>query len=213
MKKRFLIILVLAVGFISVNAKATMTIATFDDPSANSGNPLFTVDLQNNLITGGWGDDKTGLTLDIPYSGNTFTDAWFTMTEVVIVAHAPGDTGGGEINFYADGSTTGPLLAISFGSGHVDYHNLGADGIFIANNVAITGSEIGSVILSEVEFSFGFANLAYLEDSENWNDGFTATATFDSSAVPEPATIALLGLGALSLIGRKKRKGGMQAGQ
>ena len=46
MKRRSLIIilLVLSVGFISANANASVTIATFDDPSTGSSNPLFTVD-------------------------------------------------------------------------------------------------------------------------------------------------------------------------
>ena len=48
----------------------TVTIATFADPSTGSGNPLFTVDLVSDTITGGWADSKTGLYLVIPYSGN-----------------------------------------------------------------------------------------------------------------------------------------------
>ena len=105
MKKRYLIILLaLIVGFISVNAKATITIATFADPSANSSNPLFKVDFaQQQKLTGGWGDDKTGLTLEIPYNGHIFTDAWFTMTDLAItnISGTSGDTSGGEIDFYA----------------------------------------------------------------------------------------------------------------
>jgi hypothetical protein len=204
MKKRFLIIilLVLSVGFISVNAKASMTIATFGDPAIDSNTPLFTVDFTEMTFNGGWGDDKTGLTLDIPYSGHTFTNAWFEMTEVGII-DAFGDTGGGEINFYQDGDSTGPLIIINFDSGHVDYHGFGADEFF-AENVTITGSEITGT-LSEEQFTFSFANLGHLEGSQNWNDGFTATAAFTSSAVPEPATICLLCLSALALRRRSGR--------
>jgi len=56
MKKRSLIsiLLALSVGFISVNAKASMTIATFADPSRNSVNPLFTVDFMGGTLNGGW---------------------------------------------------------------------------------------------------------------------------------------------------------------
>ena len=75
---------------------------------------------------------------------------------------------------------------------------------FFANNVVITGSKIGSATLSNESFSFSFANQEAL--SGNWDEGFgfTATASFTSSAtVPEPATMCLLGLGTLSLLRRK----------
>ena len=205
MKKRSIIILLaLAVGFISVNAKATFTIATFNDPSTDSSNPLFTVDYTQMKLTGGWADTQTGLTLEIPYnSDHTFTDAWFTMTEVVI-NNTSGDTGGGKISFYKDGIPTNPLVVIDFGSGSiVSRYNFGADNLFVADNVTITGSEITGT-LSEEEFSFSFSNLAKLSGHTEWGDGFTATAAFTSSAVPEPATLCLLGLGALNLFRRKR---------
>jgi hypothetical protein len=209
MKKRSLIIILLAlsvVGFTSIDAKATFTVATFDDPSLGSSNPLFEVNFIGMTLNGGWANGKTGLTLEmgIPYGSHTFANAWFEMTEVKITnALALGDTGNGEINFY-DGISTNPLLTISFESGYVDSFNFGADEIFVANNVTITGSEITGT-LSEEQFAFSFANLAKLPGHSSWDDGFTATAAFNSSAVPEPATVALLGLGALSIVSRKKR--------
>jgi PEP-CTERM motif len=215
MRSRSLIIVLLAlsVGFISANAKASITIATFADPSRNSSHPLFTVDFSGGTLTGGWGDDKTGLTLQIPYSGNNFTDAWFEMNPVHITSTSAmaGQTDAGVINFYADGPpSTVPLLVVSFENGSVSRYGLGADDAeFVANNVTITGSEIAGT-LSEEDFSFSFANLAKLQGHTSWNDGFTTTAAFTSSAVnithdvPEPATICVLGLGALSLVRRKK---------
>jgi hypothetical protein len=207
MKRRFLIIILLAlsvVGFTSIDAKATFTVATFADPSNDSNNPLFTVDFTERTLNGGWANGKTGLILEF-YNGHTFTDAWFTMTEVGIVAHAPGDTGGGEINFYADGSTAGPLLTINFDSGHIDYINFGANVIFDADGVEFSGSEIIPGLFSEEQyFSFGFVSKTFLPGSDDWDDGFTATATFDSSAIPEPAMVVLLGLGVLSLLRRKR---------
>jgi len=207
--KHFLIIILLAffaVGVISVNAKASATIATFADPSRNSSNPLFKVDYTQMKLTGGWADTQTGLTLRIPYSNHTFTDAWFTMTEVGIT-DTSGDTSGGTIDFYANNTSTNPLVVIDFGSGFISRYGFGANEIFVANNVTITGSEIIGT-LSEEGFSFSFANLAHLAGSQNWTDGFTATAAFTSSAVthdtPEPATICLLGFGVLSMVRRKK---------
>jgi PEP-CTERM motif len=210
-----IILLALSVGFISANAKATMTIATFADPSGNSSHPLFTVDFLGGTLTGGWADGKTGLTLEIPCSGytiengNAFHDVWFEMTRVGIDAF--GDTGGGEIDFYAHGTTTNPLLTINFGSGFVSRYGFGADELFTTDNVTIESSKITNA-LSEEEFSFSFANKKKLS-ADPKNNGFTATAAFTSSAaveitnthsvVPEPATICILGLGALSLVRRK----------
>jgi hypothetical protein len=220
MKKHFLIITLgvfLSVGFISASALASVTLATFADPSLNSANPLFTVDFTNMNITGGWADTKTGLILEIPYSGHTiknsnaFQDVWFEMSTVAVTTtHTmSGETGAGVINFYANGTTTDPLVIVNFLSGAVTRYGLGADEIFAANNVTISGSEI-SGILSQEQFSFGFANLAKLPGHTLWTDGFTSTAAFTSSAiiepiVPEPATICLLGFGALSLIRRNKK--------
>jgi hypothetical protein len=203
MKKSFVSIVLwmcFFVGFVSIDANAAFTVATFADPSNDSINPLFEVDFTGMTLNGGWPDAKPGLFLDIPYSGNTFTDAWFQMTEVGII-DAFGDTGGGEINFYANGTSTNPLLVVNFESGYVSRFNFGADEIFVADNVTITGSEITNE-LSEEEFSFSFANLAHPEGSQDWNDGFTATAAFTSSAIPEPTTIFLLGFGAVALLKR-----------
>jgi hypothetical protein len=211
MKRHSLMVILVAlfaVGVISANAKASSTIATFDDPSRNSSDPLFKTDFTQMKLTGGWADTKTGLTLDIPYSGHSFSNAWFEMTGTsspgVEITDTFGDTGGGVINFYRDGTTTNPLLTISFGSGFVSRYGFGADGIFDVGNVTIMGSEITGT-LSEEQFAFSFANLAKLPGYNSWNDGYTTTAAFTSSAeIPEPATLCLLGLGALNMICRKR---------
>lgn len=184
---------------------STVTIATFADPSRDSGNPLFTVDIVANYITGSWDDTETGLSLEIPYSGNTFPDAFFTMTSVSYTgAIAGGQTGGGTIKFFADGQSmsTTPLIQIDFDSAHVTPTGFGAIDQFYADDVTITGSEIVGFLTDEA-FSFSFANQLPL--GGDWDNGHTATASFTSSAVPEPATIALLGLGALSLLRRKRK--------
>jgi hypothetical protein len=219
MKKNRLILVLLAifsVGFISSDTKASFTVATFADPSKNSSNPLFKVDFTSMKLTGGWSDANTGLTLQIPYSGHIFTDAWFNITDVNITTMIPtqwgpfGQLDQGKIRFYADTNNTNPLLIIDFDSGSISPFGFGAnDVLFTAANVKITGSEITGPQFSEEVFSFSFANLARLPGSNNWNDGFTTTAAFTSSAIaaeiPEPATICLLTLGELVLFRKKKR--------
>jgi hypothetical protein len=208
MLKRTFILSLLPVFFVILSCglvQATaVTIATFADPSMDADNPLFTVDLVNNLITGGWADTKMGLSLVIPYSGNTYTDAFFTMTNVSYSGDTGGgSTGGGTIKFFADGQDTNttPLIQIAFNSGHVTLLEFGAMDLFYSDGVAIIGSEIAGTLMDE-SFAFSFANHTPLNG--DLGNGYTATASFTSSAtIPEPATIALLGLGALSLLRRK----------
>lgn len=185
---------------------STVTIATFADPSMDASNPLFTIDLVNDHIMGGWADSQTNLTLEVIYSGNTFVDAFFTMTTITYAGDITGgETGGGTIKFFANGQSTSttPLIQIGFDSGHVTPLGFGAMDLFYADGVNISGSEIGPAILTDEAFSFSFTNQVPI--GGDWNNGHTATASFTSSAIPEPATIALLGLGALSLLRRKRR--------
>jgi len=194
--------------------KASFTVATFADPSNSNSNPLFNVNFTTQSLTGGWDDSKTGLTLQVPSSGHTFANAWFRLVSptgaptvnITNVYTMPwgkvGQTGAGRVEFYANGTTTNPLIVVGFDGGVVSMSNFGASEL-TANTVTITGSEI-SQILTQEEFSFSFANT--MSPLPNGDDGFTSTASFTSSAVPEPATVGLLCLGALKLVTRKSRK-------
>ena len=194
--------LVLCTMFVCTTlAEATLTIATFDDPAKDSSTPLFTVDLNTNFITGGWADSQTGLDLDVVYTGNIFLDAFFTMTPVSYTSGLMGgSTGGGTVKFFADNTSTTPLIQIDFNSATLSPTSFGGVELF-GNDVTISGSEIGGATLTDEAFSFGFANQVMLPG----DTGFTATSAFTSSAVPEPATVALLGFGSLSLILRRRR--------
>ena len=195
--------LVMFAALLAAPVMATSTVATFLDPSAGSGDPMFVVDLTANTITGGWADSQTGLDLLVPWSGNAvFNDAFFIMDPIVYNGgQAGGATGSGIIKFFENNQDTDttPLVQIVFDSGQITPLGLGGTNLFFSNGVVITGSQINGSLINE-SFSFSFANQKLL------NNGFSATAAFTSSAsVPEPATMALFGLGAAALLRRRKR--------
>jgi hypothetical protein len=209
-------VMILAVALMFVGSAYSGTIATFADPALNASTPLFTVNGIANTVTGGWGDDKTGLNLQVVWTGNTFNDAFFTMTPLTITSKPLGTlayfiTGGGTIKFFKNNDPTSatPILQIDFASLSCTYGGLGGDNVFNTDGVKFSGSEIGSTILSDEVFAFSFANLKMLNFASATNgstaptNGYTATASFTSSAVPEPATLALLGIGAVTVLRRR----------
>ncbi|MFA5554181.1 MAG: PEP-CTERM sorting domain-containing protein [Phycisphaerae bacterium] len=193
------IITIAAVLLIASSAHATITIATFADPTADASTPLFTVDFNGSLITGGWAG--TGLNLNV-LSSTTYYDAVFTITDVTITSDSDPffgfKTEGGTIKFFESDQTT-EILTVEFNVGWVTISQLGgAD--FEGQDVTITGPALGGLILDEETFAFSFTNQLPIQG--DLTDGFTATAAFTSSAVPEPATIILLSLGSLAIFNR-----------
>ena len=195
----------MAVALFTGASQASFTVATFADPSGNANNPLFTVNWVNATVDGGWADGKNNLLLEIPFTSASFANAWFTMDQLTITntvsfgGYTYGQTGAGEIRFYQAGSTVNPLLKIAFGNSFVSRQALGADD-FIIDHVTITGSAI-PVVLSYEQFNFSFANVTSLANQ----NGFTSTASFTSSAIPEPTTIAIFAFGLLPAIMKRKR--------
>jgi hypothetical protein len=74
---------------------------------------------------------------------------------------------------------------------------VGGSSLF-GNGVTFSGPLVPSG-LSQETFNFSFANFV-----QNAN-GATATAAFTSSAVPEPASIAAIGLGLAAMIRRRRK--------
>jgi hypothetical protein len=187
----------------------TQTVATFADPSANSANSLFTVNLLTDRITGGWADSQTGLNLNVVIAGITYPNAFFTLTDpgdlpgiAYTAASYTGVAGPGIVRFFADGAnpaTTPPLVRLDFAKATLSPGSLAADDLLSLDGVVITGSAVPTGLTQEA-FAFAFANQAVLPNG----NGFTATASFTSSAVPEPSMLVLLGCGLVSVLRRRR---------
>jgi len=183
------------------------TIATFADPAQTGNTPLFTLDLTvgnpgDGLLTGGWSDDQTGLDLEI--QGVCHCDTWFVMNELTYTGDVmSGQTSPGELEFFADGADPlgdEPLVRITFSSASVSLVGFGGSDFYSLDNVQITGSAVPAALSNEA-FAFSFANHVPL--GGDVLNGYTVTAAFTSSAIPEPAGVGLLATGSAMLLRRR----------
>ena len=202
MEKKVLMTIALIVMAMAASVYAgTVTVATFDDPSVGSAENLFTVNYNAGTLQGGWLD--TGLTLEVPVAGLIYVDATFVLDPMTLDFPSTSDSksayytnnGRSAIRFY-DGTTQ--VLTIEFDRLWIQDRNSGLNGQDVyGDNVTITGLGI-PVGLTQESFGFTFTNIV-----DNTSGEVTATASFTSSAVPEPATMALLALGGLMIRRRK----------
>ncbi|MFQ5805650.1 MAG: PEP-CTERM sorting domain-containing protein [Phycisphaerae bacterium] len=177
--------IVLATASVILTASAPAdTIATFADPASDGSTPLFT--LSGSTLSGDWSD--TGLDLITPISGDEFPDATFTMTDLTVL-DPEGSLSGGTIEFFDNGGSS--VLRIDFDAGQLfSPFGFGASTL-VGHNVTFSGPII-TIPLVEESFAFSFANQVTTPD------GFTWTAAFTSSAIPEPATLTLLIVGGIA---------------
>lgn len=194
---------------------ATITVATFADPAVNSNTPLFNVNSAGNAITGGWTDSRVGLNLQVAGNPLRFVDAWFTMNTTESLVSAPlgindpqnmwgmyfGKTGAGVITFYKN-SSNDKILKVEFNKAYVTPSSFGiSQSLDPTASIKITDyTGSGAFGTAGVSFSFGFVNI----DNMLAAPGYNATSSFSLSSVPEPTTIVLLSMGALSLIRKRK---------
>jgi hypothetical protein len=197
MKKIFFASMLVA-GAVAANAG---TIASFADPTGHPASPMFTFNTNTNLLTGSY--TGTGLTLKTPgfLGGGEVSDVKFEMSSVNLTPILPGSiygAGAGVITFYTS-SITNPLFTVNFGGGTlVNPFSFGASEL-IGQSVSFSGPNVPAGLSGE-QFSFAFANAADVAPGVR-----TYTASFTSSAVPEPGTMAALGLGVAALLRRRKK--------
>lgn len=189
----------LTLGMVAVSATSqAFTVATFADPSVSGSTPLFTFDSTANTLDGGW--SLLGLMLETPgWAGADVADAKFSMTTVALTPLVANvyTTNGGTINFTDQANNA--VMQITFGSGVFVANNGFGGSDFSGNIVSITGPGIPGG-WSQETFNFSFANPVI-----NGNMS-TYTASFTSSAVPEPATMLALASGVGMLAARRRRK-------
>lgn len=198
-----------------LQAAESFTVARFHNPSQGSNTPLFTVNWSDMTVSGSWNSPGLTLVFGDQFGGDSFENVRLEMTDLALIytqsGYGPkfGMTDSGQINFYQQGTITNPLMTIDFDGAYISRYVLAEqeniDNNVWAQNVTFSGSQFESPLTNQ-QFSFAFANVTALPGGTMDSKGFTATASFDSSAVPEPATIALLGLGAIVLIKKRNNK-------
>ncbi len=157
----------------------SITIATFADPAVDETTPLFEFDATTHQLSGGW--SAPGLTLET--ATGTYENVTFSMPPLAVDGF--GEVDAGELLFRDSGGAL--LFRIAFGSAHLNLIGFGATEFLSTDEVEFTGPILPGPVTEE-EFSFAFAN----QTPSGPGGSFTVTASFTSSAVPEPGSVALL---------------------
>lgn len=198
MKKLLMMATMVAVA--SASMANSRTIATFLDPADSGATSLFVFNTTTNILTGSF--TGTGLTVRTPglNGGGEVTNAKFQTSPIQLVPVAGTNLyagGTGTVRFYTS-DINNPFLLVNFtGATLFDPLNFGASE-FNGSIVNFSGPNVPGGLSNE-QFSFALANRHVVGDEIRY------TASFTSSAVPEPATMTALALGAAAILRRRKK--------
>lgn len=197
MKKALFTAFALAFGVMS---HASFTVATFADPSTVAESPLFTWNHTTNTLSGLW--TASGLTLNVPgfNGGGSVTDAHFIMDPVQltpVINNQYYTMGRGAVRFFTTDQNN-PFFTIQFGGGSFLNPSSAGGSSTVGNAVSFAGANVPTG-LSQETFSFSLTNAMTAGNLT------TFTASFTSSAVPEPASLFALATGIAAVVARKRK--------
>lgn len=193
-----------AFGLFAVAASSAqaITVATFADPTIGQSNPTplftFSPDGPNGTLDGGYEGltlatfvgTFTGVSFELEGDGNGFVEATASVADRY-------NLGAGSVRFFTGSDAN--LLTIAFDSGTLTNTGFGSSDQQ-GGNVTFSGTIAGANLFNEA-FAFTFAN----PKASGSDITYTASFTSSADAVPEPASLAALGLGALTLLRRRRR--------
>lgn len=191
-----------ALAALATSAQA-ITIATHADP-VTVNNPGIVFTATDTAISASW--MGTGLTLQLPGAPGapTFTDVKMTMTaqdNVSAVSRTGTSIGAGIVRYWTT-DVNNPIFTMTFDGGSVLEPFFTGSSTLAANVVSFGGSAMtGAPALSNEQFAFSFAN----PGGNSVTRTYTASMTSSADAVPEPASMALIGFGVAAIAARRKR--------